>query len=180
MATIEKPGGTANSKWVYILKGVLLIVIGIWMLSMPKESFASVNFLIGLIIIIGGALELGFSIYYRKGITGYGWHLMSGLLDVILGLFIISNPKIILILITLLVSFWLILRGVVAINSAITMKPLGGNRWKWQMAFGILFILAAILLIWHPQVVGLTIIFWMAMAFIMLGILRLVMGFRSA
>ena len=105
---------------------------------------------------------------------------MSGILDVILGLFIISNPRIILVLITLFISFWLILRGVVAINAALTMKPLGGNRWKWQMAFGIFLILAAIILIWHPQVVGLTSIFWMALAFIMLGILRLVLGFKSA
>lgn len=178
MENIETANGKLNGKWITLLKGVLLIVIGIWMLRMPRESFESFNFIIGLIITIGGISEMALSLYYRKSLSGYGWHLTSGILDVVLGIFIIANPNAILFLITLLISFWLILRGVLAIRNAFLLKSGGSKRWLWLLIFGIVLILFAIVLIWHPEVIGFTIVFWMAVSFIILGVLRVIVSFK--
>ena len=39
MTKIENSKESTLSWWIYLLKGVLLIVLGIWMLRMPRESF---------------------------------------------------------------------------------------------------------------------------------------------
>jgi uncharacterized membrane protein HdeD (DUF308 family) len=52
------------------------------------------------------------------------------------------------------------------------------KKWKWILLLGILLMLLAIILIWHPQVIGLTIIFWISISFISLGIFRIVLAFK--
>ena len=54
MTAVEKSKGQNQILWATLLKGVLLIVLGIWMLRMPKESFEAMAFVIGLIVVLGG------------------------------------------------------------------------------------------------------------------------------
>lgn len=164
--------------WISLLKGVLLIVFGIWMLKAPKESFIALNFIFGLIILLSGMLEIVISINNRNNLKEWGWHLFAGIIDSLIGIFLMANPKFILLLITLFVSFWLILRGILFIREAIQLKNLKGKNWGWLLALGILLILLSIALIWHPEIVGLTIVFWTALAFISLGIFRVILAFK--
>ncbi len=97
---------------------------------------------------------------------------------VLVGILLIANPEAILVLITLFISFWLVLRGVLSIWEAMELRKEGRKNWKWVLLLGILIMLLAIVLIWHPQVIGLTIIFWIAISFISLGIFRIVLAFK--
>jgi uncharacterized membrane protein HdeD (DUF308 family) len=178
MTTIENAKKTTISWWMYLLKGVLLIVLGIWMLKMPRESSNAMLMVIGVIITIAGVLETFLSLYYRKVLKEWGWNFSAGILDILIGIFLIANPDTILVLITLFISFWLVLRGVLSIWEALELRKKGQKRWRWVLLLGILIMLLAIVLIWHPQVIGLTFIFWIAISFISLGIFRIVLGFK--
>lgn len=178
METIEDSKKTKISWWMYLIKGVLIIVLGIWMLKMPRESFNAMLLVIGLIIALGGALETFLALYYRKVLKEWGWNFSAGILDILVGILLISNPDAILVLITLFISFWLVLRGVLAIWEAMELRKEGRKNWKWILALGILVMLLAIVLIWHPQIIGLTLIFWIAISFISLGIFRIVLAFK--
>jgi len=178
MTTLETSKKTTISWWMYLIKGALIIVLGIWMLKMPRESFNAMLLIIGLIIALGGALEIFLALYYRKVLKEWGWNFSAGILDILVGILLISNPDAILVLITLFISFWLVLRGVLAIWEAMELRREGRKNWKWILALGILVMLLAIVLIWHPQVIGLTLIFWIAISFISLGIFRIVLAFK--
>jgi len=178
MTTLETSKKTTISWWMYLIKGALIIVLGIWMLKMPRESFNAMLLIIGLIIALGGALETFLALYYRKVLKEWGWNFSAGILDILVGILLISNPDAILVLITLFISFWLVLRGVLAIWEAMELRREGRKNWKWILALGILVMLLAIVLIWHPQVIGLTLIFWIAISFISLGIFRIVLAFK--
>jgi len=71
-----------------------------------------------------------------------------------------------------------VLRGVIAIWEAMELRKEGQKRWRWVLLLGILIILLAIVLIWHPRVIGLTIIFWIAITLISFGIFRIVLAFK--
>ncbi|MCK4855091.1 MAG: DUF308 domain-containing protein [Bacteroidales bacterium] len=178
MTTIENSKKTNLSWWMYLIKGVLIIVLGIWMLKMPRESFTAMLLVIGLIIAIGGVLEAFLALYYKKVLKEWGWNFSAGILDILVGILLIANPEAILVLITLFISFWLVLRGVLSIWEAMELRKEGRKNWKWVLLLGILIMLLAIVLIWHPQVIGLTIIFWIAISFISLGIFRIVLAFK--
>ena len=89
------------------------------------------------------------------------------------------NPMAILVMITIFVSFWLIVFSVLIIRKAITTKQLGRKNWILNLLFGIVLLLLAIALIWHPQVVGLTMVFWLAFSFLSLGIFRIILAFQA-
>ena len=178
MTTIENSKKTTISRWMYLIKGALIIVLGIWMLKMPRESFNAMLLVIGLIIAISGVLEAFLALYYKKVLKEWGWNFSAGILDILVGILLIANPDAILVLITLFISFWLVLRGVLSIWEAMELRKEGRKNWKWVLLLGILIMLLAIILIWHPQVIGLTIIFWIAISFISLGILRIILAFK--
>lgn len=178
MTTMENSKRTTISWWMYLIKGALIIVLGMWMLKMPRESFNAMLLIIGLIIALGGVLEAFLALYYRKALKEWGWNLSAGILDILLGILLIANPDAILMLITLFISFWLVLRGVLTIWEAMELRKESQKKWRWILLLGILLMLLAIVLIWHPQVIGLTIIFWIAISFISLGIFRIILAFK--
>jgi uncharacterized membrane protein HdeD (DUF308 family) len=178
MTTIENTKKTTISWWMYLIKGALLIALGIWMLKMPRESFNAMLLIIGVIVAIAGAIETFLALHYRKALKEWGWNFSAGVLDILIGLLLIANPDAILMLLTIFISFWLVLRGVLAIWEALELRKDGQIRWRRILLLGIMIILLAIVLIWHPQVIGLTIIFWIAISFISLGIFRIVLAFK--
>lgn len=73
--------------WIALLKGILLLVFGVWLITSPSESLKTLSLFFGLLIIIGGILEVWFAIKNREIHKNWGWALTSGILDLILGAF---------------------------------------------------------------------------------------------
>ena len=85
----------------------------------------------------------------------------------------------ILALITIFISFWLILFSMLIISKSITQKRLGRESWGRNLFFGIVLLLIGAVLIWHPEAVGITLIFWLAFSFLTLGIFRIILAFQA-
>jgi len=179
MTNTEKSTAKGSILWLTLLKGVVMVVLGIWMLKAPKESFEGLALLIGIIILAGGVAETFFSYYTRNRLGGWGWNLSGGILDIIIGILLIVNPMTILALITIFISFWLILFSILIIRRGVTLKRLGRDSWTWNLIFGVVLLLLAISLIWHPEVVGITLIFWLAFSFLTLGVFRIFLAFQA-
>ena len=81
-------------------------------------------------------------------------------------------------LITILISLWLLFRGVIAIRNAVILKKANNQNYKYGLIFGIFLIMLAAIFLWHPEILGITIAFWTALAFISLGIFRIALVFN--
>lgn len=164
--------------WVPILFGVLFMVTGVWIFSAPAESLATITKVIGIIIVVSGTTELFLTISNRNTIPGWGYQLIGGIIDLIIGLIIIVNPSILLKIITLFVAIWLIIGSIMIIMRAAEARQVKRQYWKWQLILGVCLLLLAIILLWHPMILGFTIALWTAMAFIILGVFRIAMTIR--
>jgi uncharacterized membrane protein HdeD (DUF308 family) len=167
-----------RSWWAYLLNGLLFIVLGIWMITMPAESFKTFSIIIGLIVGISGLAEVIFSVRYRKKHVEWTWNTFGGLLDLIIGILILFDPKVFLIIITLVISISLLVAAVAVVRGAVLSNRDGHRSWTWKLAFGILVFLLAMVLIFRPEVLAMTIMLWMGIAFVSLGILRVFMAFQ--
>lgn len=164
--------------WIALLKGAMLIVFGIWILRSPSESIVKLSIVFGILIIVSGLLEVWLAFSNKQKKLSWEWTLTSGILDILLGAFLVANPEIILLLITFFVSIWLLIRGILSIRLATIVKKEGGSGYGFNMVLGILLIILAVVFIWHPEVLGITIAFWTALSFIFLGIFRIVLAFK--
>lgn len=164
--------------WMSLISGLALLVFGAWFLVAPMESFQSLTIVFGILILISGIFEIYLSLKNRKQVFDYMSHLWGGVLNVILGVLLISNPKTILWIISVIIGFWLIFKGGEQIKKAFDLKKNNSSNWKTVLVFGIVLVLVAAFLLWHPEIIGITIAFWTALAFILIGIFRIYLSFR--
>jgi len=164
--------------WTPLLFGLVFILIGIWILRSPVESYEKITKFIGVIILISGTTQLIFTLNNRRGIPGWGFQLTGDLFDLAIGIVLIINPSILLKVITLFVGVWIIANSISIIMSAAEARKENHRYWVLEFGLGIFLLVLAALFIWHPMLLGLTIAYWTAMAFITLGIFRIVLAFK--
>ena len=164
--------------WVPLLFGVVFVLIGYWILRSPEESFEKITKFIGVIILISGSIQLYFTIRNRRGIRGWGFQLAGDLFDLAVGAALVINPSLLLKLITLFVGIWLIANSIAIFMKAAEARKDQHRYWAWEFALGIFLMLLAIVFLWHPMLLGITIAVWTGLAFIILGIFRIALTFR--
>ena len=177
MNTIVK---TNNSNWwVSLIKGLVLMIFGVWLFKSPNESLVTLSFIFGIFILVGGLLEVGLAFKSRNTHEKWNIGLTSGILDILLGVLLMANPGFILQLISILISIWLLYRGILSIRYALVLKNAQNKNWYWGLSFGIILILFGGIFVWHPEVIGFTIGIWVSIAFISLGLLRVIYAFKK-
>jgi len=164
--------------WVPLLFGVIFILIGYWILRSPEESFEKITKFIGVIILISGTVQLFFTIRNRRGIPGWGFQLAGDLFDLAVGAALVINPSLLLKVITLFVGIWLIANSISIFMKAAEARKDQHNYWAWEFALGLFLMLLAIVFLWHPMLLGISIAMWTGLAFIILGIFRIVLTLR--
>lgn len=178
MDTISNTRKLKNIWWIPILSGVIYLIFGIWFFKTPIESFKALTMFFGLFILAGGLIESYLSYKNRDFIYDFKSYLWGGILSTILGLFLITNPKALLVIVSFIISAGLIFKGSINLYRAYNLKQQNNTTWTKPLSTGILIILVAILLLWHPEIIGFTIAIWAALAFIILGIFRIYFGLR--
>jgi uncharacterized membrane protein HdeD (DUF308 family) len=164
--------------WVPLLFGVVFILIGFWILRSPEESFEKITKFIGVIILISGTTQLIITLMHRRGIPGWGFQLAGDIFDLAVGAALLFNPSLLLKLITLFVGIWLIANSISIFMRAAESRKDQHPYWKWEFALGVFLMVLAAIFLWHPLLLGISIAVWTALAFIILGIFRIVLTFR--
>ncbi len=164
--------------WVPIIFGIIFIATGIWILRAPAESFEKITVFIGIIILVSGTSGVFLTIHNRLAIPGWGFQLAGGIIDMAIGLILILNPEILLKIITIFAAFWLVISGIFVLRRAMEFRDGEKDIWRWELILGIVLLLLAVILLWHPMILGLTIAIWTAAAFIALGIFRISLTIR--
>lgn len=172
--------GNVNKQywWIPFISGLTLLFFGIWFLLAPLDSFKSLTIVFGLIILLSGAFEMYIALKNRKVVINYLSFLWGGLLNVILGVLLMLNPEAILWIISLIIGFWMIFKGGELIKRAFQLKKSKSTHWKRVLVSGILLILVAAILLWHPEIIGFTIAIWTSLAFILIGVFRIYLALQ--
>lgn len=167
-----------NYWWLILLSGVLLIIVGIWVISSPLASYLSLSLLFAWGILLTGIFEIIFAISNHKGMDSWGWTLASGILDLVIGFYLLSYPAITLTVLPFILGFWLLYRGGSAIGSAFDMKSYGDKNWGWFLFLGIAIIFFGLMVLVNPVFGAANIIIWTGSAFIFAGIFRIYLSVK--
>lgn len=164
--------------WIPAIIGVLFICFGIVIINNPFATFAAIAIFIGSILIVSGIAEIYLFVRVRNENKDWSWYMSSGVVDVLLGIILIANPKIILIIFTLLISLLLFYRAMHIIRRAIALKNTNNKNWMYVLGVGILVMALTILLIVKPEIIGAAISLWLAVVFIVFGVYRLYLALK--
>lgn len=75
--------------WLVLIEGILLIIIGIFLLTRPIATWTSLVWVIGLYWLISGIFNI-IKIFFDRSM--WGWKLFAGIVGIIAGYFLITTP----------------------------------------------------------------------------------------
>jgi len=171
-----------STLWKLIMvRGIALLSAGLILLLFPQGTLTFLIIIMGVYWLIDGIVTTFKSIKGRKVHAAWGWGIFTGVLGIIAGLVVLSQPVFSAILTTSLLVWFL---GIVAIIYGISGLVTGirlrkQTKGEWTMILGGLFsILFGIILITSPFVSVLVIIKCMGVIALIGGISILVVAFR--
>jgi uncharacterized membrane protein HdeD (DUF308 family) len=164
--------------WIGVLLGLLFILLGIWVLQSPIESFVTFAIYFAITFIISGIGSVAFSISNRQSLEGWGWELAAGILQLFLGFALLANPGVSMIILAFFVGFWLLFRGFTTISIAVELKKDEQKNWGWVLFSGILTTVLAFMVLLNPLFAVSSLSIFVGMALIMAGVAQVVIGFQ--
>ncbi len=134
-----------ESRWWLFAVGVLLIFAGLAALSAPLIASLAVEVVVGWAFIIGGFAQLIYA-FRAQGWGGFAWELLIGLVFLVGGVTLLTNPIAGLVSMTLIIIATFLTSGVFKIAIGLQVRPRDG--WGWFIVLGILSVIIGFM-IWN-------------------------------
>lgn len=163
--------------WISLIMGILFLGVGLLILFYPLAGYEAIAILFSAIMLVTGIFEIIFAASNKNVLSGWGWYLALGILDVILGLVLIFIPGFKEVVIPFILAFWLMFRGISSVGYSIDLQRYGSKNWGWYMTFGILAVLCAIAIILFPLAGAVSAVWICGFLFLFLGISRIMLAF---
>jgi uncharacterized membrane protein HdeD (DUF308 family) len=164
--------------WWFIIRGLLLIVAGIAIFSSPAAGYAGLSILFSIVILGSGFSQIFFSISNSKILSGWGWTLASGIIDVVIGIYLLAYPQVTMVVLPYILGFWLMFAAFSQMGASFDLKSVGIQDWGWLLFGGILTMISAFLVLYYPAAGVVSIITWSGVAFLIAGVFNLVLAFK--
>lgn len=100
------------SRWLFVVGGVLAIALGVYTLFNPGVTATALAILIGLFAIIRGVSEAGFAIALRRQIPDAWLYVLSGVVAVVFGVYLVAAPTDGALALLFLIGFYALFAGV--------------------------------------------------------------------
>lgn len=178
--TLEKQVGQELRAvwWLPVLRGIVLLALGLLMLLHPLETLTAITWVIGIFALVDGALIiLQALIEHQKG--AMWWQLLGGLVVVGLGIVVVSWPKPTVLVLFWVVTAWVLAVGVVGIIAAVLLHRRGDYSWYGALAIGLVNLVIGLLLAFNPQTSLSVVMVLFGVFALVVGVLLLVSGFAA-
>lgn len=138
-------------KWLLLLSGILVVILGITMLFTPLENLVTLAMFVGISMLMSGVSEIVSFCNEAKDHRS-GWMLASGVLTAFFAVWALfgRGTEALAAMLPYIFAVWVISSGLLRIAGAIAVKSEGSNLWSWILAFGIVGTALGFLLLFSP------------------------------
>lgn len=145
-AAREAVGRTVRHHWkLFLIEGVILVVLGLLAMAVPVLASFAITILFGWLFLISGIVSL-FTTFAMRRAPGFWWALLSAILGIVVGGWLLVQPTLGLVSLTYLLIAFFIVEGVVSIMYALEHRGALSGRWEWMLVSGIVDLLLAVVI----------------------------------
>ncbi|MBR5130822.1 MAG: DUF308 domain-containing protein [Alphaproteobacteria bacterium] len=166
----EKPSKRA---WLLIVS-LLTIALGIYVLFNPVEALLGLAIYIGLAFVLIG---FGYLMLFQE-FKNY-LYLTISLLDIVVGMLLLINIGLTTVTLPLIIALWMLFGGISQLVEAWRMKDNMISYWMWFLFSGVISIIFAIFVVFHPIISMVAVTTFIGLYFIIYGIFELVRYLRQ-
>ena len=163
--------------WVILVRGIVLILLGVAMLIWPKQSVWVFAIIFVAYLFIDGIMSIFQGLSARKsGQSGTG-DFVVGALAILAGIVILVWPKESATVIAFIVAFWALLAGISGIAGGLALRKQPGSGWGWFLTWGVLALVFGIIVLFNPAALLVSLLWLVAIWAIMAGIVFAIASF---
>ncbi|MEG0830177.1 MAG: DUF308 domain-containing protein [Anaerovoracaceae bacterium] len=162
-----------------IISGCLFFLTGVFCIANPGETFLTLAFVLGIVMVANGVIQ---AISYIEGRRGNkkdnnGWILADAMITFILGVFVLFNQIVADVTIPMVFGLWLLFSGTLRVVAAthINRDEKSGNFWG-AFITGMLCIIGGIFAFVNQLSAGVAIAILLGVLFFLQGISILELG----
>ena len=144
---IENSKQAVRYWWLLLIIGIALFAVGVLIFVYPAQSYLGMSLVFGWLMLISGILEVVLSSANKHFITGRGWMMAGGIIEIILGIILIFNVGLSAATLPIFLGFWLMMRGFSAIGLGGDMSALEIAGSGWTIFTGVLLLLCSLCVI---------------------------------
>jgi uncharacterized membrane protein HdeD (DUF308 family) len=134
----------------FLIEGIVLLILGAIAVCVPPVATVTVEILIGWLILLSGVLGLVMT-FQTRGSPGFGWSLLSAAVGIAAGVVLLLWPLSGVLTLTVILTAFLPVEGVVSIMYALAHRRESSSRWQMMLLSGIVdLILAGLILAGLP------------------------------
>jgi uncharacterized membrane protein HdeD (DUF308 family) len=127
---------------LFLTEGIILFVMGVLAVVVPPIATIAVEILIGWLLLVSGVVGLIATLRARSA-PGFVWSLVSAILGIVAGIVLLGWPLSGALSLTLILTVFLGLEGVVSILYALEHKRELSGRWGAMLFSGIVDLILA-------------------------------------
>jgi uncharacterized membrane protein HdeD (DUF308 family) len=116
---VAAPGGP---RWLLVAGGILAIVIGVYTAVSPQVTGVALVLLIGAFAIVRGVAEVGTAIWLRNLISNAWLYVLSGVVSIVFGAFLIVAPGDGALAVLYVIGFYALFAGVTYVAMGLRLR----------------------------------------------------------
>ena len=163
--------------WVPVLRGIAAVVFGVVAFAYPGLTLAVLVTFFGAWVLVDGIFRVVGAIAGRSSDPDWGFHLIIGIVGIIIGLLTFHAPRITALALLIYIAAWALMIGASEIALAIKLRKEIKGEW-FLILMGLASIIFAVLLLWNPVAGAAAVIWLIAWYAVVLGILSIFFGFK--
>lgn len=126
----------------FLTEGIILLILGLVAIVLPPIATLAVELLVGWLLLISGIVGL-ISTFMARGAPGFGWSLLSAIASIAAGVILLWWPLNGALSLTVVLSAFLSIEGIVSIFYALDHKRELSGSWGMMLMSGIIDIVLA-------------------------------------
>lgn len=137
---------SANNWWIIGLKGLLLILIGLFAMTQPATVVQTLANLFGTLVLLLGIVLFVSAMRKRQKDQPWAWPFIQGMFNFIFGLILLFIPKFLL----LLIGMWIFADGAMQLAAAFQHRAAGLPIWRFIGFSGMFSALIGLFILLNP------------------------------
>lgn len=167
----------ARNWWALLIRGIAAVIFGILAFMWPGVTLVVIGILFGAYAFVDGVFAIVSTVRAAQAHERWWPFLLEGIVGLAIAAITFYDVGITLFALYITIAAWAFITGILEIVAAIQLRKHISNEWLLILA-GICSILFSMLMIWHPGVAALAIIWIIASYAIVFGIIMIVLSFR--
>jgi uncharacterized membrane protein HdeD (DUF308 family) len=136
-----------HAHWrLFLAEGIVLLFLGLLAIIVPQIATIAVAVFIGWILLVSGAVGL-LATFRMRTAPGFWWSLISAILGIVAGILLFRSPVSGALSLTVILTVFLVVEGIVSILFALEHKRELSGRWGAMLFSGLVDLFLAAIII---------------------------------